>query len=110
MSVDGVVAALLYIEVSQWLRLPVVDFEPFADGVRIVIGTACVLSALFHAVYKFVFRHFKTDYGVQACAALLQQSGEGFGLRNGAGESVKNHASGSFVRVLVKHVCQDLKH
>ena len=57
------------------------------DGVYVVIGTACLLSAQYHALHKLVFGHLEAYHMVELLTAALEQVCKGISLGEAVGEN-----------------------
>ena len=71
------------------LCLRVVHLEAVADGLGGVVGSACFLASVQHALYKFFVLDLKTYYRIKRGAALLKHFVESHSLWDSAGEAVK---------------------
>lgn len=108
-TVDGVIVALLLVEVAQGAGLGVVDLETLVDGVEIVIAASAFLATVEESCDKFVIGDLKTHYSMEFRAALLKHLVEGVSLRDCTGKTVKDHAVFS-LRIAVKDIGEDVDH
>ena len=87
-----------------------INGEALLDGFLVVIAATTHLATFHKSVDELLLGNFKTNHGAHASATLVEQCFQSLGLRDGAGEAVKNHAVLRSFLVVVDNLSKDAYH
>ena len=109
MAVNLTVLPLADIEIPQRCGRLVVDLQSVFDGLKIVVGTAGLLAALYHAVNKLLFRNLQPKHMMNLNASPGHKAVKRFGLRDCARKTIENNTLLGF-RLIVDNLFQNPDH
>ena len=87
-----------------------INHQSFLNRFEVVVAATALQAALNQAVNQLCLINLKTKHDVHLGTTLFKHSLQRLGLRNGARETVENHAFLDGFSVIVEHAVEDANH